>query len=45
MTISNQKILEYQNICSEYLGVDISFEQAKIEANHLLRVLKILRRK
>ncbi len=45
MTISNQRIVQYQNIHKEYLGIEISFERAKIDALHLLRVLLILRGK
>ena len=45
MTISNKKVLEYQDMTSRHLGIEITFEQAKIEALHLLRIFKILRSK
>jgi hypothetical protein len=45
MTISNQKVIEYQGMYKKYFGIDINFEQAKIEALHLLRVLQILRKR
>jgi hypothetical protein len=45
MTLPNKTIIEYQNLTKYYLGIEISFEQAKIEASHLVRVLQILKRK
>jgi len=45
MTIAKEKILEYQDLCKSYLGLIIDFEEATIEANRLVRVLRIIKRK
>lgn len=45
MTLSEEKIKEYQKIYKTYLGIPVDLEQARLEANHLVRVLRILKRK
>jgi len=45
MTLKDKTIIEYQNLSKSYLGIEMSFEQAKVEANHLVRVLRILKRR
>lgn len=44
MTISNIKINEFQELYKSSFGIEISFEQAKIQATHLLEILVALRR-
>ena len=44
MNISNRKVLEYQGLCRLYLDQDISLEDARLGANHLVRILRILKR-
>lgn len=45
MTVQKEKVLEYQDLCKSYFGLNISFEEATIEANHLIRILRILKRR
>lgn len=45
MTLSEEKIREYQKIYKTYLGISIDLDQARLEANHLVRILRILKRK
>jgi hypothetical protein len=45
MTLPENKIIEYQSLCKSHLGLDINIEQARIEANHLVRIIRILKRK
>lgn len=44
MTIKDQKITEFQTLYKECFGIDITLEQAKIEATKLVNILRILKR-
>lgn len=45
MTLSEEKIKEYQTLYKTCLGISIDLEQSRLEANHLVRILRILKRK
>ena len=45
MTIKDERIIEYQELYKKCFGIDIAFDQAKMEALHLIRILRVLRRK
>lgn len=45
MTLTEQKVRQYQQLYKTELGILIDPDQARIEANHLVRILRILKRK
>ena len=45
MTLTEEKVRRYQQLYKTELGILIDLDKARIEANHLVRVLRILKRK